>query len=85
MSDIPSTNMVIEGDYSPVTFGEFWHMCPDSHGFAGPFATKEAAQADARQYLQDEGGRYNVDQIIIVKTVSKGINTITVETNFHDV
>jgi hypothetical protein len=85
MSDIQSTNMVIEGDYSPVNFGEFWHLCPDERAFAGPFATKEAAQADARQYLQDEGGRYGVDEVVIVKTVSKGINTVTVESTFHDV
>jgi hypothetical protein len=85
MSDIQSTNMVIEGDYSPVTFGEFWHLCTDERAFAGPFATKEAAEADARSYLQDEGGRYGVDEVCIVKTVSRGSNTVTVETNFHDV
>lgn len=85
MTDIQSTNMVIEGDYSPVTFGEFWHIAPGDHAFAGPFTTKEAAEADARTYLQDEGGRYGLDEVKVVKTVSKGVNTVTVDTNFHDV
>lgn len=85
MSDIQSPNMVIEGDYSPATFGEYWHLDPEAQQFAGPFATKEAAEANARKYLQDEGGRYNIDEIVVVKTVSKGVNTVTVETNFHDV
>jgi hypothetical protein len=85
MSDIQSTNMVIEGDYSPVNFGEFWHLCTDERAFAGPFATKEAAEADARKYLQDEGGRYGIDEVCIVKTVSRGRNTVTVESNFNDV
>ena len=85
MSDIQSPNAVIEGESSTVTFGEFWHLCPDEHTFAGPFTTKEAAEADARKYLQDEGGRYNLDSITIVKSVSRGVNTVTVETNFHDV
>lgn len=85
MSDIQSLNAVIEGESSTVTFGEFWHIAPGDHAFAGPFTTKEAAEADARTYLQDEGGRYNIDEIKIVKTVSKGVNTVTVETNFYDV
>jgi hypothetical protein len=84
MSDIQGTNMVIEGECSPVTFGEFWHLCPDERAFAGPFATKEAAEADAFKYLQDEGGRYGIDAVAIVKTVSRGRNTVTVETNFYD-
>ena len=85
MSDIQSINAVIEGESSPVTFGEYWHIAPDDRAFAGPFSTKEAAQADALKYLQDDGGRYNVDEVTIVKTVARGVNTITVETNFHDV
>lgn len=85
MSDIQSINAVVEGECTPVTFGEYWHIAPGDHAFAGPFTTKEAAQADARQYLQDEGGRYNVDTVIIVKTVARGENTVTVESNFHDV
>jgi hypothetical protein len=85
MTDIQSPNAVIEGETSLVTFGEFWHLAPGDHAFAGPFATKEAAQADAYKYLQDDGGRYNIDSVIIVKTVARGENTITVETNFHDV
>lgn len=85
MTDIQSPNAVIAGETSPVTFGEFWHLCPDERAFAGPFATKEAAQADAHKYLQDDGGRYGIDEVVIVKTVSRGRNTVTVETNFHDV
>jgi hypothetical protein len=85
MTDIQSPNAVIEGESSKVTFGEFWHMDPNDHAFAGPFATKEAAEADARNYLQDVGGRYHLDSVIIVKTVSRGENTVTVESNFHDV
>jgi hypothetical protein len=85
MTDIQSPNAVIEGESSMVTFGEFWHLCTDERAFAGPFATKEAAQADARKYLQDEGGRYGIEEVVIVKTVSRGSNTVTVETNFHDV
>lgn len=84
MTDIVSNNAVIEGPSSPVTFGEFWHLAPGDHAFAGPFTTKEAAQEDARKYLQDEGGRYNIESVVIVKTVARGENTVTVETNFHD-
>jgi hypothetical protein len=85
MTDIQSPNAVIEGESSTVTFGEFWHMSPGDHAFAGPFATKEAAQADAYMYLQDDGGRYNINSVVIVKTVAKGENKITVESTFHDV
>lgn len=85
MTDIVSDNAVIEGESSPVTFGEYWHLAPGEHAFAGPFTTKEAAQADARKYMQDEGGRYGIDNVTIVKTVARGENTITVDTNFHDV
>jgi hypothetical protein len=85
MTDIQSPCAVIEGESSTVTFGEFWHIAPGDHAFAGPFTTKEAAEADARDYLQDNHGRYNIDNVTIVKTVSRGANTVTVETNFHDV
>jgi hypothetical protein len=84
MTDIVSNNAVIEGECSMVTFGEFWHLCPSEQAFAGPFATKEAAEADARSYLQDNGGRYGIDEVTIVKTVSRGRNTVTVTSNFYD-
>jgi hypothetical protein len=85
MTDITSPCAVIEGESSTVTFGEYWHIAPDDRAFAGPFTSKEAAIADATKYMQDDGGRYNVDDVTIVKTVARGHNTITVETNFHDV
>jgi hypothetical protein len=47
---------------------QFYHIGGSGEGEAGPFASLEAAQADAEQYLHNS--RWGVNEVIILKAVA---------------
>ncbi len=60
---------------------EFWHMDPDGEACGGPYASIEAAQADAELILHDR--RYHIPEIKIVKTVAQSSTKVSFDTTWE--